>query len=410
MALGPVAGWRRGVGPSKGANEHVVALAAEHMYCISAIRHNSAPRKKTGGCVGCWWSWPEQCLHAHRAQRGSPEMSRRVFPKLLPSRASNFTRPTNILCQEIGDGMHLQSSVYPLVTGLVAAPTPTQWQEPQLRACLIPSSWILTRPHIAEEQHLSALYEAGVSEEGETRVAATRLSARGLPPTHSECSLRRELNATTSNHWLETPVGIVYIGAAFAVFCSNVCQEDLWPLKHEHGCIDSLSQVWPKNPVQEVLRDHKPPLLFGNRVAHSRHGLKGAYAPHTTCLQAEGRSSNWDGALIMSSNQAQSGVWSFTSISLAMAGRPCGDDKERHLRRLASYRKYRRSNIELPRKKGRERMAKLRAKQTEAQREKNREAQRRYRERSQGTSSGSTEECGGWERDQASTEGTAVLV
>ncbi|KAK7050135.1 hypothetical protein R3P38DRAFT_3173195 [Favolaschia claudopus] len=59
----------------------------------------------------------------------------------------------------------------------------------------------------------------------------------------------------------------------------------------------------------------------------------------------------------------------------------CVDEEHRHMRRLASYRKYRRSHLEVSRQKGRERMARLRAKQTEEQRQKHREAQQRYREK-----------------------------
>ncbi|KAJ7354691.1 hypothetical protein DFH08DRAFT_804561 [Mycena albidolilacea] len=61
----------------------------------------------------------------------------------------------------------------------------------------------------------------------------------------------------------------------------------------------------------------------------------------------------------------------------ASALQKCGDDEERHLRRLATYRKH----IDNHCQKGRERMAKLRSVQTEAQQEKHREAQRCYRER-----------------------------
>ncbi|KAJ7665760.1 hypothetical protein B0H17DRAFT_1336398 [Mycena rosella] len=59
----------------------------------------------------------------------------------------------------------------------------------------------------------------------------------------------------------------------------------------------------------------------------------------------------------------------------------CGDDEEWQLRRLATARKYRRTNEEDRRKKGREHMRKHRALPTEEQREKQREAQRRYTER-----------------------------
>ncbi|KAJ7765186.1 hypothetical protein B0H16DRAFT_1454366 [Mycena metata] len=59
----------------------------------------------------------------------------------------------------------------------------------------------------------------------------------------------------------------------------------------------------------------------------------------------------------------------------------CVDDEDRCLSRLATYRKYRRTHLEERRRKGRERMARLRANQTDAQQERNREAQRRYRER-----------------------------
>ncbi|KAJ7920720.1 hypothetical protein B0H13DRAFT_1867224 [Mycena leptocephala] len=79
---------------------------------------------------------------------------------------------------------------------------------------------------------------------------------------------------------------------------------------------------------------------------------------------------------------ATSSDHSFTMPSSAL--QKCGDDEERHLRRLATYRKYRRnlrSNIEKCREKSRQRMARLRATQTEAQREKHRDSQRKYRER-----------------------------
>ncbi|KAJ7707973.1 hypothetical protein B0H14DRAFT_2646720 [Mycena olivaceomarginata] len=59
----------------------------------------------------------------------------------------------------------------------------------------------------------------------------------------------------------------------------------------------------------------------------------------------------------------------------------CVDDEERHLRRLATYRKYRQTHLAESRKRNRERMARVRAAPTEEQREKHREAQRRYRER-----------------------------
>ncbi|KAJ7776707.1 hypothetical protein B0H14DRAFT_3508231 [Mycena olivaceomarginata] len=59
----------------------------------------------------------------------------------------------------------------------------------------------------------------------------------------------------------------------------------------------------------------------------------------------------------------------------------CGDDEERRLRRLATYRKYRQTHLTESRKRNRERMARVRAALTEEQREKHREAQRRYRER-----------------------------
>ncbi|KAJ7029963.1 hypothetical protein C8F04DRAFT_1264316 [Mycena alexandri] len=55
----------------------------------------------------------------------------------------------------------------------------------------------------------------------------------------------------------------------------------------------------------------------------------------------------------------------------------CGDDEERHLRRLATYRQ----NLEERRAKGREQMACLRAAQNNEAKERHREAQRRYRER-----------------------------
>ncbi|KAJ7843813.1 hypothetical protein B0H13DRAFT_2364570 [Mycena leptocephala] len=65
----------------------------------------------------------------------------------------------------------------------------------------------------------------------------------------------------------------------------------------------------------------------------------------------------------------------------AAALHKCGDQEERQLRRAATYRKYRRMNLDECRRKARERMARLRAAQTEAQREKHQETQRRYRER-----------------------------
>ncbi|KAJ7851695.1 hypothetical protein B0H13DRAFT_2359932 [Mycena leptocephala] len=65
----------------------------------------------------------------------------------------------------------------------------------------------------------------------------------------------------------------------------------------------------------------------------------------------------------------------------AAAAQKCGDDEERRLRRLATYRKYRRRNQDKCREQGRQRMARLRAMQTEEQREKHRNAQRIYRER-----------------------------
>ncbi|KAJ7605672.1 hypothetical protein DFH06DRAFT_1150412 [Mycena polygramma] len=64
----------------------------------------------------------------------------------------------------------------------------------------------------------------------------------------------------------------------------------------------------------------------------------------------------------------------------ASAIQRCGDDEERRLRRLATYRKYRRAHLDERRKKGRERMARLRATPTEADRERHRAAQRRYRD------------------------------
>ncbi|KAF8214807.1 hypothetical protein K438DRAFT_1955855 [Mycena galopus ATCC 62051] len=59
----------------------------------------------------------------------------------------------------------------------------------------------------------------------------------------------------------------------------------------------------------------------------------------------------------------------------------CADDEERHLRRLATYRRYCRAHAEERRQKNRERMARSRAAATEQQRENHRQAQRRYRER-----------------------------
>ncbi|KAJ7920725.1 hypothetical protein B0H13DRAFT_2319005 [Mycena leptocephala] len=71
----------------------------------------------------------------------------------------------------------------------------------------------------------------------------------------------------------------------------------------------------------------------------------------------------------------------------ASALQRCGDDEERKLRRLATYRKYRRTHLEDRREKTRLRMADLRARENdaekEARRERHREAQRKYREREQ---------------------------
>ncbi|KAF8168598.1 hypothetical protein K438DRAFT_1983740 [Mycena galopus ATCC 62051] len=53
----------------------------------------------------------------------------------------------------------------------------------------------------------------------------------------------------------------------------------------------------------------------------------------------------------------------------------------RYLLRLQSYRTYREKHREKCRSKGRERMARLRAKATEDQRARNRETQARYREK-----------------------------
>ncbi|KAF8174317.1 hypothetical protein K438DRAFT_1771673 [Mycena galopus ATCC 62051] len=61
--------------------------------------------------------------------------------------------------------------------------------------------------------------------------------------------------------------------------------------------------------------------------------------------------------------------------------RNTADEEEHHLRRLATYRKYRRNNAENCRKKTRERMAQLCAAATEEQKERHRQAQRLYRER-----------------------------
>ncbi|KAJ7105091.1 hypothetical protein C8R43DRAFT_963675 [Mycena crocata] len=65
----------------------------------------------------------------------------------------------------------------------------------------------------------------------------------------------------------------------------------------------------------------------------------------------------------------------------ASASERCFDAEERQLRRQATYRRYNKSHAEERRASGRERMARLRADQTEAQRERHRECQRRYRER-----------------------------
>ncbi|KAJ6516890.1 hypothetical protein C8R47DRAFT_1206100 [Mycena vitilis] len=65
----------------------------------------------------------------------------------------------------------------------------------------------------------------------------------------------------------------------------------------------------------------------------------------------------------------------------ASAIQQCADAEERRLRRLATYRKYRRGHLEAARAQARERMARLRAVQTEEQRQKHRDAQKRYRER-----------------------------
>ncbi|KAJ6564310.1 hypothetical protein B0H19DRAFT_1258765 [Mycena capillaripes] len=63
----------------------------------------------------------------------------------------------------------------------------------------------------------------------------------------------------------------------------------------------------------------------------------------------------------------------------------CYDDKDRHLQRLATYRKYRASHLSDRREKGRRQMAVLHATESEAARaarlEQHREAQRKYRER-----------------------------
>ncbi|KAJ7315235.1 hypothetical protein DFH08DRAFT_972259 [Mycena albidolilacea] len=57
------------------------------------------------------------------------------------------------------------------------------------------------------------------------------------------------------------------------------------------------------------------------------------------------------------------------------------EDHLRYLLRLQSYREYRARNREKCRQKGRERMARLRAKRTEEQRARNRDIQAQYRER-----------------------------
>ncbi|KAJ6449251.1 hypothetical protein C8R47DRAFT_1230727 [Mycena vitilis] len=63
----------------------------------------------------------------------------------------------------------------------------------------------------------------------------------------------------------------------------------------------------------------------------------------------------------------------------------CLDEEERRLRRLATYRKYRRTHLVDRREKTRARMADLRAREDKAQRqqrlERHREAQKKYRER-----------------------------
>ncbi|KAK6974084.1 hypothetical protein R3P38DRAFT_3239946 [Favolaschia claudopus] len=59
----------------------------------------------------------------------------------------------------------------------------------------------------------------------------------------------------------------------------------------------------------------------------------------------------------------------------------CVDDEDRQTRRLQAYRRYRRNHQEKCRASGRERMARLRARQSEEQRARHRETQRRYRER-----------------------------
>ncbi|KAJ7715051.1 hypothetical protein B0H16DRAFT_1701867 [Mycena metata] len=63
----------------------------------------------------------------------------------------------------------------------------------------------------------------------------------------------------------------------------------------------------------------------------------------------------------------------------------CEDEEERRLRRLATYHRYRRANLDDRREKGRLRMAALRARESSAQREErlnhHREAQKKYRER-----------------------------
>ncbi|KAJ6484515.1 hypothetical protein C8R47DRAFT_1073120 [Mycena vitilis] len=67
----------------------------------------------------------------------------------------------------------------------------------------------------------------------------------------------------------------------------------------------------------------------------------------------------------------------------ASAQQKCGDAEERHLRRLATYRKYRKgSETSQRRKQGRERMARLRAAMNEDQRERQRAVHARYREAS----------------------------
>ncbi|KAK7057361.1 hypothetical protein R3P38DRAFT_3168883 [Favolaschia claudopus] len=65
----------------------------------------------------------------------------------------------------------------------------------------------------------------------------------------------------------------------------------------------------------------------------------------------------------------------------ASAVERCVDEEHRRDRRLITYMRYRRRNLEETRRKTRERMAEARKVQSEEQRRKHREAQSRYRER-----------------------------